>query len=62
MNIDERLRLGEPLMMLIGSCEGIHFALKHTEFKAVVENLLERAKEMQKTWDKVTSSKGSGVK
>lgn len=58
MTLDERLKLGEPLMLLIGSCEGIYLGLKHGESKAAVDELLKKARKMQEVWEQVTSTKG----
>ncbi len=53
MTLDERLKLGEPLMTLIGSCLAAESLTAESNLKGFSELLVRRATEVQRVWDEV---------
>jgi hypothetical protein len=51
MKQDERAKLGEPLMMLIGCCRAAEYLTSESNLKAYSETLMLRAANMLMAWN-----------
>lgn len=53
MTLDERIKLGDPLMVLIGSCLAADSMNAESNLKGYSEKLIRFANELQKVWDEI---------
>ncbi len=53
MTLDERLKLGQPLHTLIGSCLAAESLTVESNLKGFAEMLIRRANELQQVWDEM---------
>lgn len=54
MTLDERIKLGEPVMALVGSCHAAEALTTESDLKAFSQLLIRRADELLNMWNEIT--------